>query len=402
MQLNTRTETHLGRIINVVYYLMILAGFYFFMKYVFWLAFPFLFAFFVAMLLQSPMNYAHRKIRLKKGFTAVSLVLLFYTLVLALVGYAGMRVFGELSKFFTYLSQQNPARILLSVARQIPRVTAWLPQGLEDRVGVSVNEFITNLEGGESTGVWEFAKNNINIEWFKAPVSGLLATAGKIPSAVIAVVITIVASFFMTLGYDVIVGFIKRQLSAARQEALSAAKRIFVQSLGKLLRSYATIMAVTFAELMLGLGLLRMINVQGAPETGYLLPIGLAIAVVDILPVLGTGSVMVPWALYSLLMQNYAMGAGLIAIYAVILIVRQVLEPKLVAANLGLPPILTLAGMYIGLKLFGFVGLLLVPLVLILVKVLNDEGVIRLWKPSRAVVAPPPKPTAKNKPGKGR
>ncbi len=384
MQLGSKAETHLRLIIHVVYYIMILLGFYLFMLYAFWLVFPFLFSFFVAMLLQKPMNYANRKIKLKKGFSAISLVLLFYMLIAGLISYAGVRLFNGLRGFFDYLTNQNPAEIIISVAERIPAMFGWLPEKLHIRIDTSVGDFVERLSKGENTGVWSLVKDNVSLEWFKTPMSGLLTTVKKIPTALLAVVITIISSFFMTLSYDSIVLFIKRQLSQKRQEALSAVKRIFVGSLAKLLRSYAILMSLTFVEVALGLGLLLMIKVDGVFEARYLIPIALATAVVDILPVLGTGSVLIPWALYHLIMQNYGMGAGLVAIYAVILIIRQVLEPKLVASNLGLPPIATLAGMYVGLQLFGFIGLLIVPLLLILIKLLNDEGVIRVWNPAPA------------------
>ncbi|MDR3313069.1 MAG: sporulation integral membrane protein YtvI [Oscillospiraceae bacterium] len=404
MQLGKKAEAHLRRIIDVLYYIMILLGFYLFMRYAFWLAFPFLFAFFVAMLLQKPMNYAHRKVRLKKGFSAVVLVLLFYVLIFGIIGYAGVRLFGMLRSFFEYLSGLHPAEILETVARQIPGMLTWLPgDRMEASVAEAVERFCEKLANGEDTGMWDLVKANFSWDWFKAPVTGLLVTASKIPAMLVAVVITIVSSLFMTLGYDSLVVFIKRQLPAARQEALSTTKHIAVRSMGKLLRSYAILMGVTFSELMLGLGLLLMIGVRGSFEARYLLPIALATAVVDILPVLGTGSVLVPWALYHLIMQNYGMAVGIAIVYVVILVVRQVLEPKVISANLGLPPIATLAGMYIGLQLFGFIGMLIVPLLLILIKLLNDEGVVHVWKPApqaaepAAEDAPPPAQAPKKK-----
>lgn len=384
MQLGSKTERYLGRIIQVAYYIMILLGLYYFMLYAFWPVFPFLFSFFVAMLLQKPMNYAHSKLRIKKSFTAIALVLLFYLLIIGLAGYAGVRLIGGVKSFFDYISSQDPAEIVRNVAVRVPDMLRWLPDKLHGNVESSVADFIARMDNGEDMGVWALVKDNVSLEWFKTPVSGLLTTAGKIPALLLAVLITVISSFFMTLSYDSLVRFIKRQLSPARQDALSAAKRIFVGSLGKLFRSYVTIMAITFGELLLGLGLLLMIGVRGIFEVKYLVPIALAIAALDILPVLGSGSILTIWAVYELIIQNYGFGAGLLAIGAVIFMVRQVLEPKLVASNLGLPPIVTLAGMYIGIQIFGFVGLFLVPMLLILIKLLNDEGVIHVWKPAPA------------------
>ena len=93
----------------------------------------------------------------------------------------------------------------------------------------------------------------------------------------------------------------------------------------------------------------------------------------------GTGTVLVPWAVVSLFNGNIGLGIGLLVIYGLITVIRQILEPRLVAMNVGLPPIVTLAGMYLGLQLFGVVGLFALPITFVMVKVLNEEGIIHVW-----------------------
>jgi predicted PurR-regulated permease PerM len=116
---------------------------------------------------------------------------------------------------------------------------------------------------------------------------------------------------------------------------------------------------------------------------GYIVIISLLTAIIDIIPVFGTGSVLIPWAIISFITGNYAQGIGLLVLYAVITVIRQVLEPKLVAGQLGLPPFLTLMAMYIGSQLFGVLGIFLLPLSIITIKALNDEGIIHLYKPMK-------------------
>ena len=99
------------------------------------------------------------------------------------------------------------------------------------------------------------------------------------------------------------------------------------------------------------------------------------IAVVDLLPVFGTGTVLVPWALVSLLLGQYPLGSGLLILYGVSLIVRQVAEPRLVGASLGLHPLASFAAMFVGYRLFGIVGLLLGPAV-----ALSVTGLLKLVK----------------------
>ena len=153
-------------------------------------------------------------------------------------------------------------------------------------------------------------------------------------------------------------------------------KRLFSNIIGKMLKAYATIIFVTFCEVTIGLNVLKIIGVY---DGGYIVAIAICTALLDILPVFGTGTVLVPWAVVSFFNGNVGLGIGLLVLYGLITVIRQILEPRLVAMNVGLPPIVTLAGMYLGLQIFGVVGLFAVPITVVMVKVLNEEGVIHIW-----------------------
>ena len=146
--------------------------------------------------------------------------------------------------------------------------------------------------------------------------------------------------------------------------------------MGKWFKSYATIIFITFCEVAIGLNILKLIGVY---DGGYLVAISIVTAVVDILPVLGTGTVMIPWAVINFFTGNVGLGIGLLILYAIITVIRQILEPRLVAMNVGIHPVLTLMGMYLGVQLFGVIGIFLLPITFVLLKALNDEGIVHLW-----------------------
>ena len=104
------------------------------------------------------------------------------------------------------------------------------------------------------------------------------------------------------------------------------------------------------------------------------------IALVDALPVFGTGTVLIPWAVLCCIVGQVPQGIALAALYAVITLVRSVLEPKIMAAQVDLPPLAALAAMYVGFSAFGVAGMLLFPVGLMLVKQLHDAGFLHLWK----------------------
>ena len=104
------------------------------------------------------------------------------------------------------------------------------------------------------------------------------------------------------------------------------------------------------------------------------------IAVLDILPFIGSGLVLIPWALISLLTGNLHMGIGLFIVYGIVTVIRNIIEPKIVGEQIGLHPLVTLTAMYLGLNLFGFVGFILAPITVLFLIHLNQTGYIRLWK----------------------
>ena len=98
------------------------------------------------------------------------------------------------------------------------------------------------------------------------------------------------------------------------------------------------------------------------------------------MPILGTGAVLIPWSIINLILGNTKLGIGMLILYIVITAVRQTIEPKIVGQQIGLHPIITLVLMYVGAQLIGVLGLLLLPVIATIIKTLNDEGTIHLFK----------------------
>ena len=115
-------------------------------------------------------------------------------------------------------------------------------------------------------------------------------------------------------------------------------------------------------------------------DRDYALLIALLTAIVDILPVLGTGTVRIPWAAAMLILGNFPLGIGLLILYAIITVVRQMLEPRVVGKQIGLYPLVTLVCMFVGTYLFGFVGLFGLPIIATVLVQLNQSGDIHLFK----------------------
>lgn len=391
---NATVEKRRAVLINAAYIALLLGAFYLFMKYAFWTVAPFVFAFLLAAVLQRPINFIAKKTHIKKGIVSVVAVLLIFAIIVTIIALTGATVVSEIKGLSSTLMAwlKELPEYVKSLEESILNFAKRLPDGLQSTVEDTVKSVTDKiLLSSEERAALEATRPDkdsssglgLDLSILKTPLSGVWSTAKQIPSVLVGILLFIIASCFMTSGYDGIVRFIKNQLSPQKRRTLSRTKQIVFSSVGKLVKSYALIMLITFAEMFVGLYALKLIGVY---KSGYIFIIAVITAIVDILPILGTGTVLIPWAVFSFITGSYGLGIGLLVIYACISVIRQIIEPKIVANNLGIPPIVSIMGMYIGLQLFGFIGIFLMPILITVLKVLNDDGVVRIWRSTKKKV----------------
>lgn len=175
------------------------------------------------------------------------------------------------------------------------------------------------------------------------------------PSAIITVTVTIVSSIYFILDYEGVVAFIYKVLPKKASNFLGDVTVFIKENILNVLKSYIIIMGITFIELSIGLAILR------ARPT---ILIAALIAVMDILPILGVGTALIPWACVEIIFGNIFRGLGVFALYITITIVRNIIEPRIVGTKLGLNPLVSLISMIAGLKLFGLLGMIGFPLII--------------------------------------
>lgn len=384
--MTAKTEKRWSRIVSIAYVAIILGLAYLFIKYCIGVIFPFLFAFFVAMIVQKPTNACFRKIKKGKGVISTFFVILFILILAAVASLLGAQIVSGGKDFVDFIREKisDFPTFIENIEKGSLSAISFLPDAAEAKLSASITDSLERfkeLTAAEAASILvktASTSDKFDIKSLISPIGGGVWNFVKgIPSALISSIITIVASCFMAADYDRLVGFVKNQLNLKHRAALSRSKAILFQTLRQLFKAYGTIMFFTFLEMMLGLYILKLIGVY---ESGHIVIVSIITAFVDIFPVLGTGTIVVPWALYCLITGDYAMTIGLVIIYVIILVLRQILEPKLVANQLGLPPVVTIAAMYIGTQLFGVLGIFLMPIICIMIKRLNDEEILHIWK----------------------
>lgn len=192
-----------------------------------------------------------------------------------------------------------------------------------------------------------------------------------LPGTGLFLITTVLAVYFTSLSYPAILSFLKRQLPPAWQSRCRGAVQCCRSTLLKWLRSELLLIFITFLILLGGFTWIKL---------DFALLAAVFTALVDALPVLGTGTVLVPWALGCLLLGDTGQGLGLLLLYAAVTLSHSLLEPRLLAGQVGLPPITALLAMYLGFHFMGVGGMVLFPVLLLLVKQLQDAGVVRVWK----------------------
>ena len=315
----------------------------------------------LAVVLQKPVRKISSKLHIKAhGAISTILVLLIVSLIVGLfvilVGGLVKEIKGFLEFFFSRFNSVND--VIVVVEEWLNGILVRLPKGMGAKATAYVSDAFENLS---------LSSMNINMDMLSEPLSGAWDVVKGIPSFLLSIVITIISCVFMTSEYDFIRDMILSMLSPEKGKRLVKAKKTVLQGVGKLVKAYVTIMLITFTEVFIGLNLMKALGVYGG---GYIAIIAFITCIVDIIPVLGTGTVLIPWAIFNILTGDFGQGIGLIVLYVVITVLRQVLEPKLVANQAGLPSVVSIMAMFLGARLFGALGVILTPLTIIILKLM--------------------------------
>ena len=372
----TSTEKKRQFIINIVYTVILIALFYLFFKFAFGTILPILCAVVVAMILQKPVNFICKKTPLKRGLVSALTVIFAFLVIVSGLVLILIWVGSEFKGFFQYIMielEDIPA-LIHKIEGYIGNAVGFLPEKLETAVMEFVSEKLATLTSPTTTP--SEPSQSIDLSMLSTPLKGIWNTAKQIPTTLVSIVVAIIACCFMTADFATVKKIVLGFFQPDTRSKIIRAKRLLFPSLGKMAKAYAIIITITFCELSLGLFLLTLMGIY---DSGYIFVIAILTAIIDIVPVLGTGTVLIPWAVISLLNGNYPMAIGLIVMYACITVIRQIIEPKLVAAQLGIPAFLTIVSMFIGSQIFGVLGIFILPITIVMLKLLNDEGIIHIF-----------------------
>ena len=350
---------------NILIAALILTGLFLFFNYLFVWFLPFIIAWAISFFIQPIVNFLHSVLRIPKKIAAVFVLLLIFAIIGSLVFIIVDRLIYELTVLSRTFKIDSEA-----VTRYIDNFFIWIENILDKIPFLSSDDIVEQFR----VQIYSMAETFlIEIGTFLASKVPAIITsiAVFLPSFLIFTIILIVSTFYICLDYTSINKFIMLQIPEKVRNVIIDIKNRFLEAIFKYLKAYLIIMLITYFELVTGF---LIIGVK------YAFLLAFFVALVDLFPIVGTGTVLIPWGIINILQKDYFTGFAILILYATITIIRQVIEPKIIGKSLGLYPVVTLIALYIGFNVLGVFGMILFPVCLLILKNLNDEGRIRLWK----------------------
>lgn len=330
-------------------------------KYALGALFPFIFAMLIASIIRPVAAAIGKKSKLSaKICGAAIIVIVVFIAVYGLIA-ASSKLIGEMLSFFTGLIED------LESEDNIIKQTIDFFTNLRERIPI-----LSKLDSAGSSGVSDHIYDTA-VNLLKKAATDLsqeiTSFAGgfikALPKFIFSVVVSIIALFYLTMDYDgVKEGFLKF-LPKAVSSRLTHIKAGVAGAASGYVRAYLVILLLTFSELFLGFIALGF---------KYAFFLAVVIAIIDILPVFGVGTVLIPWTAILFIKGDFAHAVGLLILFGIMYVVRQFAEPRLIGKFMGIHPLLALIAAYLGLSFFGIAGLIIAPIALYIFKIVVSDA----------------------------
>ncbi len=304
---------------------------------------PFITAYLVSLVINPMALTTARVTGIPRKLCAVIYVTLAIAVLFAAASFGVYRLFLEIEEF---ISEGQGGKAVSAISGMLGAVS--------EKLNIGEGPLLAGLDGvtdkfyGLLTGI---EKNIVN--YIASAIPGVIsAVVSRAPSIFIGGIVTVMSCYYFCADGKSLSDGIKKAIPVRYRETVVGFISLMKTALKKYIKAYLVLMVITLCEVYIGLLVLRV---------KYALLIAVGIAVVDILPVLGAGTVLLPWAIVCFVGGDIRLGLGLVILYGVVTVVRQIAEPAIVGGSIGLHPAVSLFSMYMGFKLFGLLGMLLGP-----------------------------------------
>lgn len=323
---------------------------------------PFLIAFIISLIIEPAIRFIMKKFKFTRKTSSIIIFVIVSGIIIGTVVWGIVALISEASNLLQDLnSYVEKAYILFqNFTNRFDLNKMHLPTEINSIIKNSTGDILSSASG-----------------WIRNFLTGLLNVITSMPTIVIYFVVTIMALYLICVDKVYILDQIEHHFPKRWVFKVETHIKDLTKTLGGYLKAESTLILVSFIISLVGLYILKFANFK----IEFPLLMALFIGFVDALPILGSGTVMVPWAIISGLNGDLKLGIAIIVLLIIMSTVRQFLEPKLVSKHIGTHPIFTLIAMYTGFKFIGVLGMLIGPIILIIIKnvfaTLIDEGVVK-------------------------
>lgn len=323
---------------------------------------PFLIAFIIAMLIEPIIRFLMKKIKLKRRTSAIIVFAIVISTIAGLVIWGIITLIQEASNMLTGLNgyiEKIYVKIQdLIASPELNKIK--IPKQIQSILQNSTGDFLQTVS-----------------TWIKTGLTKILKNLTSLPTIGFYTVICVLSLYFICTDKIYMLDQLDHHLPETWVKRLAKHIREIAKALGCYLKAEASLVLISFIISLLGLYIFKFIGLN----IPYPLMAALGIAFVDALPIFGSGTVMLPWAFLTACNGEYPLSLSILGLWAVMSIVRQFVEPKIVSKQIGIHPIFTLIAMYTGFKFIGVLGMLIGPIILIVLKnifgTVIDKGIMK-------------------------
>ena len=315
---------------------------------------PFLIAFIISLMIEPEIKSLMKKTKMTRKTCSIIIFVIVFSIIIGCLVWGIISLVSESTNLLQMLN--------LYIDRAYTQIQDAIGKMNITRVSVSKN--VLNLTQDASKEMLLKVS-----KWLTGFLTKLIEIVTSIPTITIYIVITILALYFICTDRIYMLDFMEQHVPSKWLQKLGKHIREITINLGRYLKAQAILILVSFVISVIGLYIFKIVGMN----VKYPLLIALAIGFVDALPILGSGSVMVPWAVIEALNGDLKLGVAIIVLWIIMSLVRQVLEPKIVSGRIGIHPIFTLIAMYTGFKVIGVMGMIVGPIALIIIKSILTE-----------------------------
>ena len=323
---------------------------------------PFLVAFIISIMIEPIIKFIMKKTKLKRRTSSIIVFIVALGIIIGIITLVVTSLITETSEIMTNFNEyaETAYNMLQNFMQDFDFKKLKIPENVIQTVQNSMNELLQTAT-----------------VWTKGALSGVINFITSIPTIGICTMVTLLALYFICVDKIYMIDQIEHHLPETWVKKIGVHLRDLIKTLGGYLKAEVILIVISFIISLIGLYIFHFMGLN----VEYPFLIALLIGFVDALPIFGSGTVMIPWAVFTAFMGDLKLALAIFILWAIMSIVRQFIEPRIVSGHIGIHPIFTLIAMYTGFKIIGVIGMFVGPIVLIILKniyqTLIDKGVVK-------------------------